>query len=273
MTTNHKTHTSQFLSGLGSGVCCSAMLNPWDRALYLSVKERRPFLRVENFRNPYNGVVAATVSKITSHGMYFPLYDTFLDIHRSWIDPSHTVVLKFLAGNCAGSVNAVLTSPISAVKYRMWGMEQEAYIATATKMFRESGNSLRPFFRGLYPTVLRDTVWGGSFAILNHTLQSNDFVSSNILATFSSATVAAVVATVLSAPLNYVRNKNFAAPLNERPPKPSEALKGLWKNMIQHQAPFWYLQERFGIGWGTLRVGVGMAISSELYRFFLRKLD
>jgi hypothetical protein len=45
--------SSNVLAGTGVGVLQSVLFNPWDRALYLSVKEKRPFLLRANFAHPY----------------------------------------------------------------------------------------------------------------------------------------------------------------------------------------------------------------------------
>ena len=261
--------SSQFLAGLGSGVTTSLLLNPWDRALYLSFKEHRPFLHSHNFHEPFRGVVAATVSKVFSHGMYFPLYDTF---HRSYESENafHPALSKFLAGNSAGIVNALMTSPISAVKYKMWGQNEEAYVATASKMWQSAG--VRPFLRGTYATVVRDTVWGGVFALSLHAMQTDD-ARFGFLIKFGTSTVAAVVATVVSAPLNYVRNQAFATPLGVKAPRPLAALRAFAGTVRDSPRPFRFTQQQFGIGWGTLRVGVGMALSGELYRFYNARLE
>jgi hypothetical protein len=39
--------------GLLGGISQAGLFNPWDRALYLSVKHNRPFLSGLNFINPY----------------------------------------------------------------------------------------------------------------------------------------------------------------------------------------------------------------------------
>lgn len=48
---------SQIMScGVFSGFVQASMFNPWDRALYLSVKNNRKFLDKQNFVNPFAGV-------------------------------------------------------------------------------------------------------------------------------------------------------------------------------------------------------------------------
>jgi len=261
---------TMFLAGLMSGVTTSVLLNPWDRALYLSFKEKRPFLRRENFHNPFCGVMGATVSKIVSQGMYFPLFDLF---HGQYYTEDRPGLSKFLAGNSAGVINALLTSPISAIKYRMWGrpcQEGSAYLSTAQMMWHQGG--IHPFLRGMYSTVVRDTVWGGTYAALLHLFQTDD-AKFSLLLSFGTSTVAAMVATVVSAPFNYARNRCFSTPMETRSPSLMTSLQFFFMSVRESPQPYRFAQQQLGLGWGTLRVGVGMAISSELYSFYRKALD
>ena len=65
--------SSNVVAGTAVGVLQSVLFNPWDRALYLSVKEKRPFLLRENFRNPYQGWLQSAVHRTVSGGLYFVL--------------------------------------------------------------------------------------------------------------------------------------------------------------------------------------------------------
>jgi hypothetical protein len=53
MKKKESTALSNVVAGTVVGSLQSVLFNPWDRALYLSVKEKRAFLLKENFRNPY----------------------------------------------------------------------------------------------------------------------------------------------------------------------------------------------------------------------------
>jgi hypothetical protein len=46
---------TSLLCGLAAGVAQAGVFNPYDRALYLSIKESRPFLSRENWKRPYSG--------------------------------------------------------------------------------------------------------------------------------------------------------------------------------------------------------------------------
>ena len=58
-------------SGLIAGIANSGFFNPWDRALYLSVKHNRPFLSMQNFKSPYQGFSQALVQRSFLGSIYY----------------------------------------------------------------------------------------------------------------------------------------------------------------------------------------------------------
>jgi hypothetical protein len=107
-----------FSCGLASGLIQAVVFNPWDRALYLSVKESRPFRSRQNFLHPFSGLLQTIFQRAISAGLYFPLEQYFIEFfslkfsHQSNI--SHWVALA--AGNCAGAVNGLVLNPLAAIK-------------------------------------------------------------------------------------------------------------------------------------------------------------
>jgi hypothetical protein len=69
---------SSFICGIAAGVIQAGIFNPYDRALYLSVKDHRQFLHVENWKSPYSGFFQSIGSRALSGGIYFPLEHLFL---------------------------------------------------------------------------------------------------------------------------------------------------------------------------------------------------
>ncbi|OEH74790.1 mitochondrial carrier protein [Cyclospora cayetanensis] len=63
----------EFRCTLVTGFVTAAVFNPWDKALYLSVKEGRPFLAPINWHLPFRGFLRAFVARTLSTGLYFPL--------------------------------------------------------------------------------------------------------------------------------------------------------------------------------------------------------
>jgi hypothetical protein len=164
------------ISGLTSGIVVAGLFNPWDRALYLSVLHVRPFLRRENFAHPYQGFWQVLAHRTLSGGLYFPLFDaaqpSVSALITSWAASDNfgsgstaaeqSALLHFTCGNFAGGVSGVLLNALTAIKYASWDARTGFY-TTARNMFEAGG--LRPFGKGVTATVMRDTVFGGVFAV------------------------------------------------------------------------------------------------------------
>ena len=81
---------------------------------------------------------------------------------------------NFVAGNVAGGISAALLNPIQAVRYRAFslnaksGASSRSFLAAAQHMSARGG--IRPFFKGIYPTVYRDLIFGGLYSLIRHEL-------------------------------------------------------------------------------------------------------
>ena len=56
-----------------------------------------------------------------------------------------------------------MLNQLTAIKYASWESERGGFFTTARQMWKEGG--VQPFMKGIVPTVLRDTIFGGVFAI------------------------------------------------------------------------------------------------------------
>ena len=244
-----------------------------DRALYLSVKHKRPFLSVLNFSKPYQGFWQAIVQRTLSTGLYFPLEDLFMVPCKEMFGPNNFVA-PFLAGNLAGAINGIALNPASAVKYHTWGHEQSSFFRTACLMWRDGG--LTPFLKGTSPTILRDLTFGGIYSLLRHgmllSLTEND--EPGHVRTrgeiFLVNVLAAGVATTASGPFNYVRNIKYSVPADMMPPSTEVILRDLYRELCKKKdllSKLSLLQDRLRIGWGTGRVAVGMAFTNHVYEY------
>ena len=126
------------------------------------------------------GFFQALFLRTLSSGIYFPLFDLFqpvyaglFDRYHAWRNPatsassgsphiSHPLSVHFLAGNTAGAVSGVVLNQLTAIKYASWDAEH-GFLTTARRMWDEGG--MRPFMKGIVPTVIRDTIFGGVFAL------------------------------------------------------------------------------------------------------------
>lgn len=270
------THSTSFICGLLAGVAQAGVFNPYDRALYLSIRDDRKFLHPINWHKPYTGFMQSISGRAIQGGLYFPLEHYFLHTlndHYSSTSKSKNgdPKLNFLAGTAAGAVNAVLLNPISAVKYKTWGREvNNGVFHEVIGMIRKSGFSIRPFYNGVIPTVMRDVVFGGTYTWLR--LQIKIWFSLSNQQQWIGNFVAAGLATILSGPFNYVRTIQFATRSHEIAPSTISILTDLMNETlsIEQKTVFsrlQFLQNKLRIGWGTARVAIGMTFAHSVYNW------
>lgn len=153
-------------------------------------------------------------------------------------------------------------------------------------MFEKGG--VRPFFIGSTATLTRDVIFGGTYALLRHELQNAAFDSSGVKVTsdtnittnkfesygrFFINLFSGCVATLLSSPFNYVRNIHYATPPDTLPSSTIKIFQDLIEQTRDETTTVQkvkYLANRLRIGWGTARVGVGMAFGSIFYEYCSR---
>lgn len=102
--------------GLISGLLQAFFFNPWDRALYLSLRNTRPFLSIENFKNPMEGVTQTVIQRAVSAGLYFPLEEIFASLLMEKQYFHSPQINSFLAGTCSGIINGIVMNPFTRVK-------------------------------------------------------------------------------------------------------------------------------------------------------------
>jgi hypothetical protein len=113
-------------------------------------------------------------------------------------------------------------------------------------------------------------IFGGIFALLRHQILPNILPNENgqKKAGFTINIIAGSIATILSSPLNYVRNVHYATPPSQEPEAAMKILKDLLEGAYKEKVLFGslsYVQSRLRLGWGTARVGCGMAFGAYLY--------
>lgn len=315
------------VSGFTSGLLQAAIFNPWDRALYLSVKNHNKFLSIQNFRNPYQGFSQSIFSRVLSGGSFFPLMDLLEPLVAQKLGIKQgSAANKTLAGNMAGAINGVCINFLTAIKYETWGQAEACKAAgkpnprmtsVAIHMYQAArrGNHRReirksgylraafrerksllawhprhpvklimagfpPFTKGIVATVIRDAIFGGSFATLKYygKPQFDPSVKQTLyhrLLTDGSVLMAGALATIASAPWNYARNMKYATPPGQQAPSTWCCLRELFRDARKADCgSLRFLQQRLRIGWGTGRVACGMMVGDQLYeraKSFLEK--
>mmetsp|Transcript_20133 Transcript_20133/g.77071 ORF Transcript_20133/g.77071 Transcript_20133/m.77071 type:complete len:272 (+) Transcript_20133:103-918(+) len=258
-----------------SGVIQAGLLNPWDRALYLSVKDSTRFLNPSNWKAPYHGFSQAVVGRAISGGLYYVLQSRMVALVEDTFGRElNERTMNFMVGMGAGVCNGAVLSPLAAVKYHSWGKERARFMGTARAMARNGG--VRPFFKAVGATASRDMVFGcvyevGRVAIRRigtRRLEDSDHDSRVESVAVVANMTAAALATGLSAPFNYARNMKLATKAMNTPPTTKGALVDLWAAAKCQPTLFErlsFLQQRLRVGWGTARVAVGMALGQLLF--------
>jgi hypothetical protein len=272
--TSAKTQKHRVLPGFVSGLVTAALFNPWDRALFLSIVHNRAFLMTDNFKTPFQGLTQTLMHRTISNGLYFVLQDATYDGLCAMLQAHRTETrVVFLAGLLAGAANGALLNSIAAVKYQGWALagpsDQFSFALTARQMYREGG--WLPFFKGTRATVTRDAAFGVTYELLRH-LPVLVARSTEVAPSYSTPShqfllnvSAAVCATMVSAPFNYVRNVQYASSPQAPPTTIMAELRTLYCEVCNDATPWRTLQRRLRLGWGSLRVGIGMAVGTTVF--------
>ena len=239
-----------FECGLASGLSQTFIFNSYDRALYHSIVNHRPFLSKSNWAgNPFTGVSPSFLQRAFSAGLYFPLEDLF----RNSVSNNYA-----LAGVLVGLVGGLFTTPFNTVKYTMWSSSTSASLVDTASLLVRSGGVSR-LMRGAVPTLYRDMTFGVTFSFLRHQ-GDNGFVN-NVCAAF--------VATTVSSPFNFARMKVYSPSVLGQPQSTLAILHDLSKDVLASQATVLgraqFMFGRLNVGWGALRVGLGMGLGSQIY--------
>lgn len=112
-------HAVLLASGFAAGVCVAGVLNPVDRALFLSIAKRRTFMDRRNWCRPFQGIWQSLAGRAISSGLWFPLeHLASQSIRETRLPPA---LAAAASGQAAGLANACLLAPVSFVKFQTWG--------------------------------------------------------------------------------------------------------------------------------------------------------
>ena len=267
------TKSIQLLNGFGAGMIATVILNPYDKALYLSVIEKRSFLDSKNFRYPYQGVGQTLFQRTISHGLYFPLESLYHEFASNIIfNNTNKNELKrskhIIAGTLAGATNALILNPLSAIKYTRFGeIENISMKKEFISMYKQGG--LKQFGKGMYATMIRDIIFGSIFSVLRHGYRDKYKRDRDILSFKMRLYIdmsSAFVATMISSPFNYIRNIQYNTPKDaSKIYSFIKILRKLYWEGINSGKPIALWQQRLRIGWGTTRVALGMGFVSFVF--------
>ena len=265
-------------AALLSGGVQAIIFNPIDRALYLRVFHKRSLFHRENWTNPLQGFANAALHRILCSGTYLVWQDTFSSVEMDLYFSSNLQERLFV-GILAGSCNGLCLNSLQLLKYRMWTDGENSVSACLRALYSQGGSGI--FFRGIGISIARDMIFGVTYEGLRGQRRppptsSPHALSLEKLGNFAKDWGAASVACVLSSPLNYCRNISYGAPPNSCPVRPFQLVKFMLMDAARGPSLIssWNrVNTKLNVGWGSLRVGAGMALgqfSFETFKLILK---
>lgn len=253
------------LPALLSGAVQAVLFNPIDRALYLRVHHRRSLVHPHNWTTPFQGFGNAAVYRTICGGSYLFWQDmgrAAIVAHAPQVQHVHPSWLQFGVGVFAGSLNGLMLNQLQIVKYRMWSDNHGTFLSVSQRMWKDVGASI--FFRGVSVSMLRDVTFGITYEVMRvpHRTERHPALQ------FLCNSLAAMVASIISSPINYCRNLIYGAPSVSCPLRVGSMLRLLALEAVERPTSlerFSFLNGRLNVGWGSVRVGVGMAIGQLVF--------
>jgi len=217
-------------AGIITGITNTIIFNPYDKALYLQVKNNTKFFDKKNWINPYSGISQSLIHRTISYGLYFPIYDFY---KKNTTFTNYKIISDSILTGCTTSI---LINPINVIKYNKWNNIEIKY-------------NLIYLTKGIKYTILRDVIFTLNYNCLNQKYNKNKNIIVDI--------ILGCISTLCVSPINYCRNIVFSSPQ-----------KVYFKNIInniRYDNLTNIILNKFNIGYGTIRVGLGMSISKLLY--------
>lgn len=265
---------TKLCNGVVGGFANVIPFNPIDRALYksMSAKSVHPFkmeywmhykgsFRFEYLMQPFHGASTAVIQRTISYGMYYPIYDIFeKEIEKTIKTKHHCTVITSVLACC---FTGFLTSPLAAIKQTNWNaIHKNNMTKLALEMYKLGGMSA--FFRGTKITMTREMAFGSVVGYSKNYNETNNFYL-NCLYYF--------IATTVASPLNYARTMIYKSPIDS-----TISVRQVFidlKTDIKtecHGSTIWrkiyhIAMRRFYVGFGTVRVAIGMSLSGWIYSY------
>jgi hypothetical protein len=244
------------IDGILTGCLSTVIFNPVDQTLFLMVKEKKPFFDPSLWKTPYRGVTKALYGRIMSYGVYLAFFDLYSDFFKK-----RTKQHLVLASLATGTSTVVCSHGFNVVKMYQWSHNSSGGMLQSTKlMTKEYGG--RVFLTAFPQTCARDCLFSLGYFILSKKLNEKKKFGVSVLIASSS--------TALLSPLNYLRSRAFFDFKEPHVPvrRVAQELKeGMQAKKTLFQKVAFIAHSRFNIGFGTLRVGVGMAVADKIYHY------
>lgn len=250
------THTlKKFTYGITTGCISTVLFNPIDRVLYLMVKNKKSFFDINVWKNPYLGVSQALYSRVIGYGLYFPFFEFYKSKTKS----------TFQSGILTGLTTTIFNHPMNVIKMYNWNNNDNkiSIRLLANKIYIKYG--ILSFFRGMHYTFIRDALFSTIFFKLSEKYNKQKSLLND--------TIYASIATIISSPINYCRSAMYFN-FNDNP-KFKHIAQELIDDVkkIKNRKIYYLLHNKLNIGFGTMRVGIGIAVSKYIYDILVQAND
>lgn len=249
-----------YSDGVLTGIFSTILFNPADRALFLMVRDKKPIWDPSLWRKPYLGASKALYGRIVGYGVYLSFFDAYSHFFKE--KTNHPLLLASLS---TGLTTVCLTHHLNVIKMYQWSHQNTGGVIKSAKMMTSEFGS-HVFLRGFFQTCLRDCLFSTTFFCLSKQLNTEQ--------NFAKSVVIASSATALTSPINYLRSriffdfKDFPVPLTK---VCQELAKEMHSKRGLLQKTSYIFFDRLNIGFGTLRVGLGMAVAQKFYHYLKSK--
>ncbi|MEK7801475.1 MAG: hypothetical protein AAB276_03380, partial [Pseudomonadota bacterium] len=158
----HESDIKKLTIGCISGGLNTILFNPYDRAIYLSVMNKKTIFEKKFWKKPYQGVGQAFIHRTISYGMYFPFLAIWEE-NLQYLIPKKTE-MTLVSNILAGTSVAILTFPIASIKMYTWNNpHRDSIMKIGKELYCKHGKSL--FTRGLGTTICRDIIFSSIFGL------------------------------------------------------------------------------------------------------------
>jgi hypothetical protein len=267
----------------GGAVGC--VFHPWDRALHLSILNKKPFFLKANFTKPMQGVSLVMLFKPFTSGSYLFLQSELQQHLKPALlaNKQSESTANILIGLTSGSLEGMLKTPCNAMKAYCWNHPGISTFHNIAEMIRQPKGP-RFLVAGGGNTMQRDAVFGSVYEFtrgkLRNLIDTKAYSSGQVMGwNFISDGLAAGMATISCSPWNLSRILNQSKKPQDKPISSTQVIRQLYHETMAQttfKAKRKYLFTSLGIGPGTLRVMTDMPVKQLLLvclPILLKKLE
>lgn len=243
---NKQSYITPCVTSISTGLVQTFIYHPVDLVLHRYMTYGESLFHRSTYRSPYSGFVPSCFQKTISNSVYFLYQDLFHPILPN----------KLHLGLLIGTLNSVTLAPFNALKFFHWHYSDINSIIPKSRvrhLYQFGGPSI--FFRGLPPSLARDVV----FSCIYESHRSQSPLHNVGVVMFAS---------LASSPFNYLRNHRCSQILHHHPDTYKTIISHFLHDLRTSEHPLCFIQRKFCLGLGTVRIGLGVASGQYFYDFF-----